>query len=1067
MITLIKAAFSRGRTTIATLILILIAGVGAYNTIPKESDPDITIPIVYVSMHHEGISPEDAEKLLVKPMERELRSIEGIKELKANAFNNGANVVMEFIAGYDIDKALDDVRKQVDQAKPDLPNETDEPSVSEISFSQFPVLIVTLSGDVPERALLRLARDLRDEIESIPAILKAKIAGDREELTEIVLDPVMLESYGLEASSVIQFFARNNQLIAAGSLDTGNGRFPIKVPGLFQRAEEIMEMPVKINNKIDAIVKLKDIATVRRTFKDSTGFARLNGKPAIGLEVSKRAGENIIETIGAIKAVVKKETAEWPEHIHVTFSQDRSNDVKDMLSDLQNNITSAILLVMIVIIGALGIRSSILVGVAIPGAFLMGILTLSMLGLTINIVVLFSLILAVGMLVDGAIVVTEYADRKMLEGHHPKDAYQMAATRMAWPIIASTATTLAAFLPLLFWPGIVGEFMKFLPITLLATLIASLLMALVFVPTLGGIIGTRPPKSKQMEALSSEDDIDLNQVTGFTRTYISLLKKALKNPLKIVLGSVGVLFIVIVLMGLFNNGVEFFPSIEPENAMVHIHARGNLSVKEQDALVKEAEDRILKLDYFKSVYTSSGKGNDMSGGFGAQEKQEDVIGSIHLEFLPWDQRKTAKEIFDEIRLITSDLAGIYIEPEEEEQGPPTGKPIHFQLRSRHAEQLSPLVDKILDHLQQDPDYINIEDSRPIPGIEWQLTVDRAVAARFGADVAGIGDAIKLITNGIKLSDYTPDSSDDKVDIVVRYPVSHRNISELDRLRIITNEGLVPISYFVKRTPKHQTGKIERVDTERTLRVKADVKEGVLPHTKIKELQKWIKQENLDNKIEITFKGEDEEQKKSGEFLTKAFGVALFIMAIILVTQFNSFYSMFLILSAVILSTIGVMIGLLVTGSPFGIVMNGIGVIALAGIVVNNNIILIDTYDRLKKIAKSPLEALLLTGAQRLRPVMLTAFTTVLGLVPMMLALNVNFFTRAVSYGAPSTQFWTQLSTSIVFGLAFATILTLVVTPCALMLKETLIVKLKSLFVNKSVKTSSIKEIKKQLFKKAC
>ena len=481
--TLIDAAVDRSRTVIGILLLLLVAGTVAYITIPKESDPDVNIPIIYVSLSHEGISPQDAERLLVRPMEIELRGIEGIKEIRSTSYQGGANVLMEFDAGFDADAALNDVREKVDVAKTELPGDTDEPSVNEVNISLFPVIVVTLSGDVPERTLINLARDLRDKIEGIPAVLEASIGGDREEQVELIFEPRLIESYELDAAALLNTLARSNQLIAAGSQDTGQGRFSIKVPGLFETRNDILEMPIKV--KGDAVVTVGDIASIRRTFKDRETTARIDGKRAVTLEVSKRTGENVIETIENVRELVISEQRNWPAGVVVKFSQDNSKTIRQMLGDLQNNVLSAIILVMIVVVAALGLRSGILVAIAIPGSFLTGMLVLQLLGLTVNIVVLFALILAIGMLVDGAIVVTEYADRKLSEGETPERAYTLAAKRMAWPIIASTATTLAAFAPLLFWPGIVGQFMKFLPITLMATLAASLAMALLFVPVLG------------------------------------------------------------------------------------------------------------------------------------------------------------------------------------------------------------------------------------------------------------------------------------------------------------------------------------------------------------------------------------------------------------------------------------------------------------------------------------------------------------------------------------------------------------------------------------------------------
>ncbi len=1034
---IIDAAIAHSRTVIASLVLVLIAGTYAYLTVPKEAEPDVNIPILYVNLHHEGISPEDSERLLIKPIEKQLRDIEGAKEMRSVAFLGGGNVVLEFEAGFDPDVAMADVRAKVDLAKSELPEDADEPTVHEINLSLFPVLVVTLSGDVPERTLLHLARDLQDRIESISSVLKAQIGGDRDELIELVVDPLVLESYNLDARDIISSVSRSNRLVAAGALDTGQGRFAIKLPGLFESPDDILDMPVKVSG--DAVIRFRDIGTLRRTFKDPEGYARINGQPAISLEVSKRTGENIIETIAQVRGLVEVVRQAWPKEVVVSYSQDRSSNIRQMLSDLQNNVLSAVVLVMVVVVAALGLRTGGLVGVAIPGSFLAGILVLAAAGLTVNIVVLFSLILAVGMLVDGAIVVTEYADRKMSEGFDRKRAYALAAKRMAWPIIAATATTLAAFLPLIFWPGTVGEFMKFLPITLVATLTASLAMALIFVPTLGSVLG-RPGGAASPDtakALAAGQDQPVSSISGFTGGYLRVLEAALRVPGLILLAAIGCLVAIVVYYASHGRGVEFFPDVEPDGAALQVHARGNMSIDERDQLLRQVEDRILDLQRergeFHAIYARSVAASGRQGG----DEPEDLIGTIQVEFTDWQLRRPADEILAEVRERSGELAGIAVAPRKEEAGPPVGKPVQIEVASDDPELIGEAVTRILSVMEEMGGFVDLEDGRQIPGIEWELTVDRPQAAKFGADITLIGNYVRMITNGMKLGEYRPDDGDDEIDIVVRLPLVYRSIDHLDQIRVQTPAGMVPISNFVERRAQPKVGMLHRVDGSRAMTIKADVANGILVDDHVQALRARLAEIPIDPRVRVNFKGEDEEQEAAKAFLGKAFAVALFLMAIILVTQFNSFYSAFLILSAVIMSTTGVMIGLLVTDQPFGIVMSGIGVIALAGIVVNNNIVLIDTFDRLKQVTPSVREAILRTGAQRLRPVLLTTITTILGLMPMVLATNIDLIERTVQTGAPSTQWWRQLSTAIVFGLGFATVLTLVVTPSALMFRANL------------------------------
>ena len=1032
---MIHAAIHHCRTVLSILILLLIAGTYAYINIAKESSPDIDIPQIYVSMSLEGISPDDSERLLLRPMEQELATIEGVKEMKSTAYQGGGFVLLEFQAGFNKDIALDDVQKAVDQARTELPDDVEEPSVTEVNFSLFPVLVVTLSGNMPERTLLKLAQNLQDRIETISSVLDVNIAGDREELVEILVSPELLESYALNGKDIMNLFKVSNRLVAAGNLDTGAGRFAIKVPGLFETVHDVMNMPLRVNE--DSVIKVRDIAEIRRTFKDPDSIARLHGERAIALEVVKRSGENIIDTVKAVRKIVAEESAFWPQGVEVSFTQDESKTIKAMLLDLQNNVISAIILVMIVVVFALGVRTATLVGIAIPGAFLTGIFVIYAMGLTVNIVVLFTLTLSIGMLVDGAIVVTEYADRKLSEGVPRDKAYGEAARRMAWPIISSTATTLAAFAPLLFWPDTIGEFMKYMPITLIAVLASSMLMALIFVPTLGALYG-KPGAAgdpKTMLMLTASEDGDLKTITGFTGLYLSVLKVALKHPGRVLLLALALLIGVQAAYMKLGKGVEFFPSIEPDFASVLVHARGNLSIYEQDKLVNEVEDLILEVDGIETMYSRIGtakqKGTDLP---------EDSIGQIQIAFTDWDTRKPASEILNEIRKKADSLAGIFVETREQEEGPAAGKAIEIQVASRFPEKLEPATVQILDILEELGDFRDIEDTRPLPGIEWELEVDRAQAAKFGMDITTIGYYIRMITNGLKVAEYRPDDSDDEIDIVIRHGTEQRTLDQLDSVRIEGANGSVPISSFVNRSAQPAVGVIYRSDQRRIVTVKADLPPEININAKVEQIKGWLSKnlDKLDPEVEISFKGQDEDQRNSQAFLMKAFIVALFMMAIILVTQFNSFYSAFLILTAVIMSTIGVMIGLMVTGQPFGIVMTGVGVIALAGIIVNNNIVLIDTFDHLHRQYGDSMdirEIILRTGAQRLRPVLLTTITTVIGLMPMVLQLSIDFISRKTSFGAPSTQWWAQLSTAIVFGLSFSTVLTLVVTPSALMWRE--------------------------------
>ncbi|MEG3221548.1 efflux RND transporter permease subunit [Vibrio gigantis] len=1021
MYSIIDAALSRARTMLSLLALILVAGIVTYITIPKESSPDITIPIIYVSVGHQGISPTDAERLLVRPIEQELRSIEGVKEMTATAAEGHASVMLEFNVGVDLTKAMADVRDAVDLAKPKLPEDSDEPTVNEVTLaSEQPVLSVVLFGTVPERTIVQIARDLGDKLESYRQILEVDIAGDRDDIVEIIVDPLLMESYSLDQADIYNLIALNNRVVAAGFVDTGYGRFSVKVPSVFNSLKDVLELPIKVDGK--QVVTFGDVATVRRAFRDPESFARLDGKSAVVLDIKKRAGENIIETVELVKAVMAgaQQQAEWPNNLLVKYTWDESKDVKIMLNDLQNNILSAIILVVIVIIAILGVRTALLVGISIPGSFLTGLLVLSVFGLTVNIVVLFSLIMAVGMLVDGAIVVTEFADRRMQEGEGRKAAYRDAAKRMAWPITASTATTLAAFAPLLFWPDVTGEFMKFLPLTLIATLTASLIMALLFVPVLGGLIG-KPQyvSSKSQARMVALHNGDFSQATGLTKAYYHTLSIAIKHPFKILCSAILLAVAVGFTYSKAGLGAEFFPEVDPPFFNVKVRSHGDLSIQEKDAIMRDIEQVMLNHDEFDTVYTRTGG--------------DDQIGLISITPVDWQYRRSVKEIIDELKVKTDQYAGVEIEYKFPDAGPPVENDLVIELSARTPEQLNQAAKIVRSWADGNQALTNISDTASKDGIDWKVDIRRDDAARFSADATLVGNTVQFVTNGLKIGDYLPDDSSEEVDILVRYPNDKRDIGRFDQLRVKTPAGLVPITNFAQIVPDHKQDTIKRLDGKRVVNIMADMEEGYNLALELPKIEQALSELGLPSSVEFRIRGQNEEQENSSAFLQSAFMVALAVMALILITQFNSFYQAFLILSAVLFSTVGVFVGLLIFQRPFGIVMSGIGVIALAGIVVNNNIVLIDTYNQLIKRGLDKRDAILRTGVQRLRPVMLTTVTTILGLMPMVLEMNIDLINQKIEFGAPSTQWWSQLATAIAGGLAFATVLTLVLTPCLLML----------------------------------
>ena len=1025
---MIDKILNSSKLLLTILFFLITFGFYQYNTLPRESDPDISLPVIYVSLYHKGISPTDSERLLIKPLEKELKNIEGLKKISSTSYQSGGNVVLEFDAGFNSEKALSDTRVKIDLIKNKLPKETDEPRVMEVNLSRFPVLAVAISGEVDERVLFKIAKALKNDIESISEVLEVKTLGERERLIEIIVNPRTVENYGLTNKDVLESIAKSNLMIPAGTLSNDKGSFNVQVPSLIESREDLLNIPIK--SQSNSFIKLEDVADVRDSFREKVGFARNNGEKAIILEVSKRTGENIIDVINKIKGVVNERTKNIPEFININFFQDESEKIITQVSDLENNVILATIIVFIITLFFMGFKSSILVSISIPFSFLLSMIILSFFDVTINVVVLFSLILSVGILIDGAIIVVEYANRRANEGISKKKVFIMSAKKMFIPVLASTSTTLAAFFPLIFWPGIAGEFMFFLPVTLLAILSSSLVMALFFIPVIGKIFGTDKNFNKdQQNNLKLLETGNLNDIKGIQGKYIEVLRYCLDNPKKLIALTFVSLISIQIFYGKFGKGFEFFPPIEPDYAEVVIHARGNFSAIEKDKIVNQIEKEILKNKNIENLYSRSGmvKGDN-------RDESEDVIGAIKIEFIDWRKRPNANIIIEELKLQTKQFAGIYIEFIKKQDGPPKDKDIEIEIMNNNENQLNIDTAFIYQFLKEKKWVKNIDTDLNIPGIEWEISIDRIKADQYGVDIQLIGNAIQMLTHGLKVTEYMPKDSDEEVDIVIKYEKEYRTLDELDKILVEGKNGPVSLSLFVNRKPVNKTGKIARKNSTRSKSIKFDVTEGTVANNKVLEITKWLKLSKL-LKSNVFFTGQEEDQNEAKEFLIKAFFIAVFLITIILIATFNSFYFCLIILSAIIFSTIGVMIGLIISGKPFGIIMSGIGVIALAGIVVNNNIVLLNTYKTLRMGGEKIKDAILRTGAQRLRPVMLTTLTTFFGLVPMAIGLNINFLDFEINFGSPSSQWWLQLSNAIVFGVMFSFILTLIITPCLILIGE--------------------------------
>lgn len=1045
---MIHAAIRRRKVVLGVAAVLSIFGLVTYLNLPRESNPDIPVPFVSIQVPYPGVSPEDAERLLVRPLETELQSLEGLKEMNGVAVQNAALVYLEFDPSFDVDKVLQDVRAKVDMARGRFPPDAEEPIISENNVNDDPFIGIQMYGAAPERTMYQTARELQDRLETLEGVLRTDLGGGREEVLEVTIDPARMQAANVSASELAQVIGRNNQLIPAGNLRTKDTEFAVKIPGVVEEPADILALPIKRNG--DRLITVGDIGEVRRTFKDPGRITRFNGQPTFSIDVVKRSGANILDSVKQVRAAVADEQKRWPSTIQVEYTFDESEFIERSLTILESGLIIATILVMTIIVGSLGVRQGIMVGLSIPVCFMIGFLLLQAFGLTLNQMVMFGLVLAVGILVDGGIVVVEYADRKMAEGMDREEAFAAAGTRMFWPVVNGTLTTLCAFVPFLFWNSIPGKFMSFLPITLMMVLGASIFVALIFTPALGSLMGRKQGVDlHHLEEIRKSEHGDPRQMDGFMGWYARVLWWSGHHPFRVTGAALVILIIIGVLFFGQKHRTEFFLDQDPEFAAVYVKARGNLTPESANILVSQVEQRLVGIKGINSIYVSAGKMG--SGGFGGPPA--DSVGRINVDFVDFEERKElgvrGKDIADEIRKRVADMPGVLTEVRLPQGGPPQGKDVQVEMRGSDPVALNRAADMIKAKLAADPQLIEQEDNRASPGIELNLTIDRAAAGRYGVDVLSVGQAIQFVTTGVLAGRFRPDDADDELDIRVRFTRENRNLAAFEQLKITTPFGPVPASYFIKEKPSQQVTSIQRRDGQRLVLLQANTIDGVAANQKIAELRPWLEKAPIESSVRWKFSGSDEEGAEAAQFFIFAMLATLCMMAVILLWQFNSFYGIVVTLSAVILSVFGVFLGVVVnvahTFDYISVIMMGTGIIALAGVVVGHNIVLVDTFYQLRRQGYEPDEAAMRSAVQRFRPVMLTTIVTVVGLLPLMFELHPNFRGFHFEYKAPGSEWWVQLSGAVVWGLSFSTLLTLFLTPAALAAPKTLVRRFKNIW----------------------
>ena len=1106
-------------SVIILTLIITVLGLGAYRTMPKESFPEIVIPTVYVGTPYPGNSPVDMENLITRPIEKQLKSLNNVKDIKSTSVQDFSSIVIEFTPGVELAKAIQDVKDAVDKSKSELPTDLDqEPNVLEVNTSDFPIMNVNISGPYSEQELKRFGEYLEDAIEKLPEISKADLAGTIEREIQINVDPYKMESVGVSFNDISGAIQTENMTVSGGSIKTGDFERTLRVDGEFTNPEDLLNIIVKTDQQ--KIVYLKDVAEIKDTFKDRTSYARSKNLPVITINVTKRSGENLLDAADKIKEIIETTKANrFPENVEISITNDQSKQTRIQVSDLENSIIFGIILVVLVLMFFMGFRNALFVGSAIPLSMFISFLVLDSFGITLNLMVLFSLILALGMLVDNGIVVVENIYRMMQEGKPAGQAAKEGVGEVAWPIITSTLTTLAAFLPLAFWDDLVGEFMKYLPITLIIVLSASLFVALVINPVMTAMfmkiedMTQDKPKKGSVRAAGFLGLLALvcylvgwNTIGSLaivssllTLVYVFFLRKAVgwfqsvflvkmengyeslltfslkgKNPIKILVGTFLLLIFSIVLLGISSPKVLFFPDNQPQLVNVFVEFPIGTSIEATNAFVDKMEDEMMtKLEPYggilESVITQVGEGTgDPTQGPSIQSTPHKA--KITIGFVDYIDRQgiDTNEAMEVIRELAKVYPGVLITVDKQQNGPPVGNPVNIEFVGEDYEELIAYVEETKAYLESNS-ILGLEELKTdlsLGSPEVVVRIDREKARRFGLSTSSIAMELRTSLFGLEVSKYKEGEEDYpiflRLDENSRYDINtlvNKKIGFRDKFG---DKREVPISAVADIQYGSTYGSVKRKDSEKVVSMFSNVLDGYNPTEINGQIKDLMGAYPVPEGITVKYTGEQEEQAKSQAFLLRALGIAVSLIFLIIVAQFNSVISPFIIMTSVLFSTIGVFLGLVIFNMDFVVIMTGIGIISLAGVVVNNAIVLIDYTDlvRVRKreelgIQKGSylalpdlLASIVEAGKTRLRPVLLTAITTVLGLIPLAIGMNINFATLLSEFdpqfyvGGDNAAFWGPMAWTVIFGLTFATIITLVLVPVMYLLTDKLAIKLR-------------------------
>ena len=1086
------------RTSVFILVAIItIVGIYSYVSLPREASPDVQIPLVIVSTPYIGVSPEDIESLVTQPLEKELNAISEVKEITSSSYEGYSLIRVEFESGYNIDDALQKVRDKVNKAEPELPTDAEKPEIIEINFSEFPIFTFNISGPYGLIKLKDIAEDLEEQIENVEGVLDVKISGGIEREVKVDVDVNKMNHYNIRFDDITQAISNENRTIPGGSIDVNNSSFLVRIPGEFDKPYIVQDLIIK--NKEGKPVYIKDVANVSYSFQDRSSYSRLNQHESVTVNVSKRVGANIITIADKVKEIISQKSRELPSDLNIYVSVDFSKDIRQRVIDLENNIFSGLVLVILVLLFFLGVRNAFFVGIAIPLSMLISFVIFDFIGITLNFIVLFSLILALGMLVDNAIVIIENIYKYLEEGHSLIEAAKLGTSEVAWPVSTSTLTTVVAFLPMAFWPGIVGDFMKYLPITVIVTLSSSLFVALVINPVFASKFMKLENPDEKPKTLFEKAVHPLNKVTHYfvdellpktLNRYEKILRASLgpvrtqdsnarvnkrnwlgilallvlvflvmagvsnvkipnelvlavafiasggiiwlfTNPrLKVLSGTFLLLLLIALVYREFDHGVEFFPTTQPERIYINVEAPTGTNIDMSNRIVQNIERELkpfVETDVREYIANVGSSNNPFDGG-GTPNKSV-----ITIQFVDYDLRNQSSIITTEqIREAIKNIPGAELEVKKEENGPPVGPPINIELIGDDFTVLGDLTSKVKNIVEAVPGVVDLKDNFDRGRPEIRVDIDRERASLYGLNTSLIASTVRTAINGATASKYR--INDDEYDITVRLQEDQRkSIDALQNMNIIYNNNngktlSVPLVSVAKLSYSKGAGAVRRKDLQRVITISANAGEGYNANEVLDRVKQALAEFSIPAGYRLEYTGQNKEQAEASAFLGKTFLLVFLMIFLILVIQFNSLSQPLIIMFAVLISLTGVLIGLTLYGLPFGIIMTGIGIISLAGVVVNNNIVLIDYVNILRKRGLTRREAVVTAGLRRFRPVTLTAITTILGLIPLTFGFGFDIYTFSFVSGGVDVDFWRSMGIAVIFGLLFGTFLTLLIVP---------------------------------------